>query len=98
MKPRLSLPFSRLFGSVTGSAAAAAPAAANQLTPAEIQQLITEIRTLPNEKVSQLVESFRQHFQLPTGVLISDYLSNQEHLSYCRSFIAEHRQPAAVAA
>jgi hypothetical protein len=79
-------------------AAAAAPAAANQLTPAEIQQLITEIRTLPNEKVSQLVETFRQHFQLPTGVLISDYLSNQEHLSYCRSFIAEHRQPAAVAA
>ena len=78
--------------------AAAAPAAANQLTPAEIQQLITEIRTLPNEKVSQLVETFRQHFQLPTGVLISDYLSNQEHLSYCRSFIAEHRQPAAVAA
>ena len=79
-------------------AAAAAPAAANQLTPAEIQQLITEIRTLPNEKVSQLVETFRQHFQLPTGVLISYYLSNQEHLSYCRSFIAEHRQPAAVAA
>ena len=78
--------------------AAAAPAAANQLTPAEIQQLIAEIRTLPNEKVSQLVETFRQHFQLPTGVLISDYLSNQEHLSYCRSFIAEHRQPAAVAA
>ena len=83
---------------VENPAAAAAPAAANQLTPAEIQQLITEIRTLPNEKVSQLVESLRQHFQLPTGVLISDYLSNQEHLSYCRSFIAEHRQPAAVAA
>jgi hypothetical protein len=81
---------------VENPAAAAAPAAANQLTPAEIQQLIAEIRTLPNEKVSQLVETFRQHFQLPTGVLISDYLSNQEHLSYCRSFIAEHRQPAAV--
>ena len=79
-------------------AAAAAPAAANQLTPAEIQQLITEIRTLPNEKVSQLVETFRQHFQLPTGVLISDYLSNQEHLGFCRSFIAAHRGPAAVAA
>jgi hypothetical protein len=79
-------------------AAAEAPAASNQLTPAEIQQLITEIRTLPNEKVSQLVESFRQHFQLPTGVLISDYLGNHEHLSYCRSFIAEHCQPAAVAA
>ena len=83
---------------VENPAAAAAPAASNQLTPAEIQQLITEIRTLPNEKVSQLVESFRQHFQLPTGVLISDYLGNHEHLSYCRSFIAEHRQPAAVAA
>ena len=79
-------------------AAAAAPAAANQLTPAEIQQLITEIRTLPNEKVSQLVESFRQHFQLPTGVLISDYLGNHEHLGFCRSFIAAHRGPAAVAA
>jgi hypothetical protein len=83
---------------VENPAAAAAPAAASQLTPAEIQQLITEIRTLPNEKVSQLVESFRQHFQLPTGVLISDYLGNHEHLSYCRSFIAEHGQPAAVAA
>jgi hypothetical protein len=83
---------------VENPAAAAAPAASNQLTPAEIQQLITEIRTLPNEKVSQLVESFRQHFQLPTGVLISDYLGNHEHLSYCRSFIAEHCQPAAVAA
>lgn len=72
--------------------------AANQLTPAEIQQLITEIRTLPNEKVSQLVESFRQHFQLPTGVLISDYLGSHEHLGFCRSFIAAHRAPAAVAA
>ena len=79
-------------------AAAAAPEAANQLTPAEIQQLITEIRTLPNEKVSQLVETFRQHFQLPTGVLISDYRGNQEHLGFCRSFIAAHRGPAAVAA
>lgn len=74
------------------------PAASNQLTPAEIQQLITEIRTLPNEKVSQLVESFRQHFQLPTGVLISDYLGSHEHLGFCRSFIAAHRGPAAVAA
>ena len=83
---------------VENPAAAAAPAAANQLTPAEIQQLITEIRTLPNEKVSQLVESFRQHFQLPTGVLISDYLGNHEHLGFCRSFIAAHRGPAAVAA
>ena len=83
---------------VENPAAAAAPAAASQLTPAEIQQLITEIRTLPNEKVSQLVETFRQHFQLPTGVLISDYLGNHEHLSYCRSFIAAHRGPAAVAA
>ena len=80
------------------TATTAVTAAASQLSPAEIQQLIAEIRTLPNEKVSQLVETFRQHFQLPTGVLISDYLSNQEHLSYCRSFIAEHRQPAAVAA
>jgi hypothetical protein len=80
------------------TAATAVTPAASQLSPAEIQQLIAEIRTLPNEKVSQLVETFRQHFQLPTGVLISDYLSNQEHLSYCRSFIAEHRQPAAVAA
>jgi hypothetical protein len=83
---------------VENPAAAAAPAAANQLTPAEIQQLITEIRTLPNEKVSQLVESFRQHFQLPTGVLISDYLGNHEHLGFCRSFIAAHRGPGAVAA
>lgn len=83
---------------VENPAAAAAPAAANQLTPAEIQQLITEIRTLPNEKVSQLVESFRQHFQLPTGVLISDYLGSHEHLGFCRSFIAAHRGPAAVAA
>ena len=83
---------------VENPAAAEAPAAANQLTPAEIQQLITEIRTLPNEKVSQLVESFRQHFQLPTGVLISDYLGNHEHLGFCRSFIAAHRGPAAVAA
>jgi hypothetical protein len=83
---------------VENPAAAAAPAAANQLTPAEIQQLITEIRTLPNEKVSQLVETFRQHFQLPTGVLISDYLGNHEHLGFCRSFIAAHRGPAAVAA
>ena len=83
---------------VENPAVAAAPAAANQLTPAEIQQLITEIRTLPNEKVSQLVESFRQHFQLPTGVLISDYLGSHEHLGFCRSFIAAHRGTAAVAA
>jgi hypothetical protein len=80
------------------AAAAAAHAASNQLTPAEIQQLITEIRTLPNEKVGQLVESFRQHFQLPTGVLISDYLGSHEHLGFCRSFIAAHRGTAAVAA
>jgi hypothetical protein len=80
------------------TATAATAASTNQLTPAEIQQLIAEIRTLPNEKVAQLVESFRQHFQLPAGVLISDYLSSHEHLGFCRSFIAAHRQPAGVAA
>jgi hypothetical protein len=79
-------------------AATATAASTNQLTPAEIQQLIADIRTLPNEKVAQLVESFRQHFQLPAGVLISDYLSSHEHLGFCRSFIAAHRQPAGVAA
>ena len=80
------------------TATAATAASTNQLTPAEIQQLIADIRTLPNEKVAQLVESFRQHFQLPAGVLISDYLSSHEHLGFCRSFIAAHRQPAGVAA
>jgi hypothetical protein len=68
-----------------------------QLTPAEIQQLIAEIRTLGSTAVTELVNQFRSHYQLPATVMISDYLTNREHLAFCRTFIAR-QQPAATAA
>lgn len=64
-----------------------------ELTPVEIQQLIGEIRTLGTGAVTELVNQFRAHYQLPATVMISDYLTTREHLAFCRAFIAR-QQPA----
>ncbi|MCP9889069.1 ERF family protein [Cyanobium sp. ATX 6A2] len=72
--------------------AAAPPAAANgsgdhALTPAEVQQLIALIRTLPTEKVPHLVAGFRQQFQLPSSALVSDYIKTAAHALFIRQHV-----------
>ena len=81
--------------------AAAPPAAANgggdhALTPAEVQQLIALIRTLPTETVPHLVGAFRQHFRLPATALVSDYIKTHAHDVFIRQQV-DALKPAAAA-
>jgi hypothetical protein len=65
------------------------PSTDHPLTQAEVQQLVALIRTLPSQKVPQLVGAFRQHFQLPQSVLISDYLRNHSHALFVRRMVEQ---------
>ena len=71
------------------TAAAGADGADHPLTPAEVQQLISLIRTLPSDKVPELVGAFRQHFRLPDTVLISDYLRAHSHAVFVRQKVEQ---------
>jgi hypothetical protein len=80
------------------AAAASAPAAAPadpKLTPAEVQGLIGEIRSLPTESIPHLVAAFRQRFQLPAEALVSDYISTFDHAAFIRQQVAQ-LAPAAI--
>jgi hypothetical protein len=65
------------------------------LTPAEVQELIALIRTLPTESIPHLVTAFRQQFQLPAQALVSDYIRNHEHAVFIRSQVAAMAPAAA---
>ena len=65
------------------------------LTPAEVQQLIGLIRTLPTEAIPHLVTAFRQQFQLPSSALVSDYIRTFAHAAFIREQVAA-QSPAAL--
>jgi hypothetical protein len=67
------------------------------LTPAEVQQLIALIRTLPTESIPSLVGAFRQQFQLPAAALVSDYIKTHAHAVFIRQQV-DALKPAEAAA
>jgi hypothetical protein len=69
------------------------------LLPAEVQQLIALIRTLPSDRVAELVQLFRQQFGLQPSVLVSDYIKTHQHAQFIRQQVAVLApEPAAAAA
>ncbi len=83
-----------------GQVATAAPAqqpdtAPVELAPAEVQQLIAQIRTLPTETIPHLVAAFRTQFKLPSQALVSDYITTTEHAQFVRAQVAR-LAPAAI--
>lgn len=71
-----------------------AESALASLSGAEVQQLIAEIRSLPNDQIPPLIAAFREHFQLPADALVSDYIRTSDHAS----FIGRHIETLSVAA
>jgi hypothetical protein len=59
-------------------------AAQQELTPAEVQQLIGLIRTLPTDRVAALAQSFRDQYGLQPSQLVSDYIKTATHAAFIR--------------
>jgi len=66
------------------------PFEAAELSGEAVQELISEIRTLAPTAIPQLVEAFRQQFQLPPDALVSDYIRTSGHAAFIRQQIASY--------
>jgi hypothetical protein len=82
-------------GDPAPSPVAASQAAVPELTPAEVQDLISQIRSLPNDQIPGLIGAFREQFQLPADALVSDYIRTRDHAAFIEQQV---RQVAAAAA
>jgi len=73
------------------------PAVAEQeLSAAEVQQLIGLIRTLPTERVAALAQAFRDQYGLHSSQLVSDYIKTPTHAAFIRQQV-DQLQPLEAA-
>ncbi len=73
------------------------PAVAEQeLSAAEVQQLIGLIRTLPTDRVAALAQAFRDQYGLHSSQLVSDYIKTPTHAAFIRQQV-DQLQPLEAA-